>query len=116
MPAKKFWPSLCQLKKKKCNHHDERLDYERYFLGGKFQNSKLFCHFYYIHRTFTSGDLCTIDLILFIYVGFLEYLSLKQFTLIVKMTRIESGVTIPKGLFTLYLNVKKVTANIFWLP
>jgi hypothetical protein len=25
------------------------------------------------------------------------------------MTRIESGVTIPKGLFTLYLNVKKVT-------
>jgi hypothetical protein len=29
------------------------------------------------------------------------------------MTRIESGVTIPKGLFTLYLNVKKVTAKIF---
>jgi hypothetical protein len=29
------------------------------------------------------------------------------------MTRIESGVTIPKGLFTLYLTVKKVTANIF---
>jgi hypothetical protein len=28
------------------------------------------------------------------------------------MTRIESGVTIPKGLFTLYLNVKKVTAKI----
>jgi hypothetical protein len=27
------------------------------------------------------------------------------------MTRIESGVTIPKGLFTLYLNVKKVTAK-----
>jgi hypothetical protein len=34
----------------------------------------------------------------------------EQFKLIVKMTRIESGVTIPKGLFTLYLNVKKVTA------
>jgi hypothetical protein len=32
------------------------------------------------------------------------------------MTRIESGVTIPKGLFTLYLNVKKVTAKIFWPP
>jgi hypothetical protein len=63
---------------------------------------------------FTSGYLCTIALILFIHVGFLEYLSFKQFKLIVKMTRIESGVTIPKGLFTLYLNVKKVTAKIFW--
>jgi preprotein translocase subunit SecE len=39
-----------------------------------------------------------------------------QFKLIVKMTRIQSGVTIPKGLFTLYLNVKKVTAKIFWPP
>jgi hypothetical protein len=64
----------------------------------------------------TSGYLCTITLILFIHVGFLEYLSFKQFKLIVKMTRIESGVTIPKGLFTLYLNVKKVTAKIFWPP
>jgi hypothetical protein len=65
---------------------------------------------------FTSGYLCTIALILVIHVGFLEYLSFKQFKLIVKMTRIESGVTIPKGLFTLYLNVKKVTAKIFWPP
>jgi hypothetical protein len=48
--------------------------------------------------------------------GFLEYLTFKQFKLIVKMTRIESGVTIPKGLFTLYLNAKKVTAKIFWPP
>jgi hypothetical protein len=55
-----------------------------------------------------------IALILFIHVGFLEYLSFKQFKLIVKMTRIESEVTIPKGLFTLYLNVKKVTTKIFW--
>jgi hypothetical protein len=39
-------------------------------------------------------------LILFIHVGFLEYLSFKQFKLIVKLTRIESGITIPKGLFT----------------
>jgi hypothetical protein len=69
-----------------------------------------------IHRTFTSGYLCTIALILFIHVGFFEYLSFKQFKLIVKMTRIKSGVTIPKGLFTLYLNVKKVTAKIFWPP
>jgi hypothetical protein len=34
----------------------------------------------------------------------------------VKMTRIESGVTVPKNLFTLYVNVKRVTAKIFWLP
>jgi hypothetical protein len=34
----------------------------------------------------------------------------------VKMTRIESGVTVPKGLFTLYMNVKIVTATIFWPP
>jgi hypothetical protein len=60
--------------------------------------------------------LCTIALILFIHVGFLEYLSFKQFKLIVKMTRIESGVTIPKGLFTPSLNVKVVTAKIFWPP
>jgi hypothetical protein len=63
-----------------------------------------------------STYLCTIALILFIHVGFLEYLSFKQFKLIVKMTRIESAVTIPKSLFTLYLNVKKVTAKIFWPP
>jgi threonine/homoserine efflux transporter RhtA len=31
----------------------------------------------------------------------------------VKMTRIQSGVTVPKGLFTLYMNVKIVTAKIF---
>jgi hypothetical protein len=62
----------------------------------------------------TSGYLCTIALILFIHVGFLEYLSFKQFKLIVKMTRIESGVTIPKA--KLYLNVKKVTAKNFWPP
>jgi hypothetical protein len=58
----------------------------------------------------------SLRLILFIQVGVLEYLSFKQFKLIVKMTRIESGVTIPKGLFTLYLNVKKVRVKIFWPP
>jgi hypothetical protein len=57
-----------------------------------------------------------IALILFMHVGFLEYLSFKQFKLIIKMTRIESEVTVPKGLFTLYLNVNKVTAKIFWPP
>jgi hypothetical protein len=69
-----------------------------------------------LHRTFTSGYLCTIALISFIHVEFLEYLSFKQFKLIVKLTRIKSGVMIPKGLFTLYLNVKKVMAKIFWPP
>jgi hypothetical protein len=42
-------------KKKNCNPYFivimiNRLDNERYFLGGKFQNSKLFCHFYYTER------------------------------------------------------------------
>jgi hypothetical protein len=32
----------------------------------------------------------------------------------VKMTRIESGITVPKDLFTLYLNVKIVTVKNFW--
>jgi hypothetical protein len=31
----------------------------------------------------------------------------------VKVTRIASGVTVPEGLFTLYVNVKIVTAKIF---
>jgi hypothetical protein len=31
----------------------------------------------------------------------------------VKITRIESGVTVAKGLFTLYMNVKIVTAKNF---
>jgi hypothetical protein len=60
--------------------------------------------------------LSTTALILFIHVGFLEYLSFKQFKLIVKMTRIESGVTVSKGLFTLYGNVKIVTAKNFCPP
>jgi hypothetical protein len=34
----------------------------------------------------------------------------------VKMIRIESGVTVPKGLFALYMNVKIVTAKICWPP
>jgi hypothetical protein len=34
----------------------------------------------------------------------------------VKMTRIESGVTVPKDLFTLYVNVKIVAGKIFWAP
>jgi hypothetical protein len=37
MPAKKCWPSLFVNSKKKN-------------LDGKFQNSKLFCHFYYTER------------------------------------------------------------------
>jgi hypothetical protein len=82
------------IKKNICNpyfiviHHDYRLDYERYFLDSKFQNLKLFCHFYHDCSNFVHS--CRIF-------GISE---LQQFTLIVKMTRIESGVTIPKGLFT----------------
>jgi hypothetical protein len=50
--------------------------------------------------------LYTTALILFIHIGFLEYLS---FTL-------KNGITVPKDLFTLYVNVKIVTAKIFWPP
>jgi hypothetical protein len=69
-----------------------------------------------VKKVIVDHAVCTIALILFIHVEFLEYLSFKQFKLIVKMTRIESRVTIPKGLFTLLLNVKKVTAKILWPP
>jgi hypothetical protein len=69
-----------------------------------------------LHRTFTFGYLCTTALILFIHVGFLEYLCFKKFKLVVKMTRIESGVRVSKGLFTIYGNVKIVTAKNFWPP
>jgi hypothetical protein len=48
-------------------HYDYRLDYDWYFLAGKFQNSKLFCHFL-LHRPLPK----VIYLILFIHVGFLE--------------------------------------------
>jgi preprotein translocase subunit SecE len=70
----------------------------------------------YLRSGQVRSGLCTIALILFIHVGFLEYLSFKRFKLFVKLTGLESGVTIPKGLFTHYLNVKKVTAKIFWPP
>jgi hypothetical protein len=55
MPAKKFWPSLSVNSQNQIVIHTllsscYRLDYECYFLGGKFQNSKLFCHFYYTER------------------------------------------------------------------
>jgi hypothetical protein len=42
---------LCRPKNQNVNHtychYDYRLDYECYFLGAKFQNSKLFYHFCY---------------------------------------------------------------------
>jgi hypothetical protein len=48
---------VCQFKKKNSNPYfivivisDYRLDYERYFLSGKFQNSKLFYYFDYTER------------------------------------------------------------------
>jgi preprotein translocase subunit SecE len=110
---------VCQFKKIICNPYFIVIIFTVLIMNVIFWvvNSKLKIILpFLLHRTFTSGYLCTIALILFIHVGFFEYLSFKQFKLIVKMTRIESGVTIPKGLFTLYLNVKKVTAKIFWPP
>jgi hypothetical protein len=69
MPAKTFWPSLSVNSKKNCNPN-------------KLPQFK----------KMSSLPWCIITII---HVGFLEYLSFKQFKLIVKMTRIESGVTIP---------------------
>jgi hypothetical protein len=69
-----------------------------------------------LHTTFTSGYLYTTALILFIRVGFLECLTFEQFKLIVKMTRIESGVAVSGGLFAVYWSVGMVTAGIFWPP
>jgi hypothetical protein len=110
---------VCQFKKKKCNLYFivimiTVLIMNVIFWVVNFKTQNYFVIYsFLLHRTFTSGYLCTIALILFIHVGFLEYLSFKQFKLIVKMTRIESGVTIPKGLFTLYLNVKKEGTKYF---
>jgi hypothetical protein len=48
---------VCHFKKSNCNPYFIVImitvlinDYECYFLGGKFKNSKLFCHFYYTER------------------------------------------------------------------
>jgi hypothetical protein len=119
MADKKFWPSLSVNSKKNCNPYFIVIMITVLIMNVIFWvvNFKLkIILSFLLHRTFTSGYLCTIALILFIHIGFLEYLSFKQFKLIVKMTRIGSGVTIPKDLFTLYLNVKKVTAKNFWPP
>jgi hypothetical protein len=120
MPAKKFWPSLSVNSKiKDCNPYFIVIMITFLIMNVIFWVVNFKTQNYFVillDRTFTSGYLGTIALILFIHVGFLEYLSFKQFKLIVKMTRIESGVMIPKGLFTVYLNVKKVTAKIFWPP
>jgi hypothetical protein len=111
MADKKFWPSLSvnsKKKKKNCNPYFIVIMITVLIMNVIFWvvNFKTQNLSFLLHRKFTSGYLCTIALILFIHIGFLKYLSFKQFKLIVKMTTIESGVTIPKGLFTLYLNVK----------
>jgi hypothetical protein len=74
-----------------------------------------FVIFYYTER-YLSGYLSTTALILFIYVGFLEYLSFKQFKLIVRINNnMHVKITRIKSLFTLYMNVKIVTAKNFWM-
>jgi Na+/melibiose symporter-like transporter len=124
MPVKKFWPSLSvNSKKKKCNPYfivimiPTVLIMNVIFWVVNFKTQNYFViSKYYTERLPQVIYVPTSALILFIHVGLLEYLSFKQFKLIVKLTRIESGVTIRKGLFTLYLNLKKVTAQIFWSP
>jgi preprotein translocase subunit SecE len=118
MADKKFWPSLSVNSKKNCNPYFIVIMITVLIMNVIFWVVNFKTQNYFVISTAQNVylRLCTIALILFIHVGFLEYLSFKQFKLIVNLTRIESGVTIPKGLFTLYLNVKKVTAKIFWPP
>jgi preprotein translocase subunit SecE len=120
MADKKFWPSLSvNSKKNNCNPYFIVIMITVLIMNVIFWVINFKTQNYFVISTTQKvylSYLCTIALILFIHIGFLEYLSFKQFKLIVKMTTIESRVTIPKCLFTLYLNVKKVTAKIFWPP
>jgi hypothetical protein len=82
-------------------------------------NFKTIIHFL-LHRTFTSGYyLCTTALMLFIHriFGTSELYTIQidwqNKNMHVKMTRIEGGVTVRKGLFILDGNVEIMTANIF---
>jgi preprotein translocase subunit SecE len=102
---------VCQLKKKTCNPYFIVIMITVLIMNVIFWMVNFKTQNYFVISTTQN-----VYLRLYRIVGFLEYLSFKQFKLIVKMTRIESGVTIPKGLLTLYLNVKKVTAKIFWPP
>jgi preprotein translocase subunit SecE len=123
IPAKKFWPSLSvNSKKQNCNPYFivimitvlimnvicwvVNFKTQNYFVISTTQNVYLRLSMYDCSNFVHS---CRIF-------GISELLSSKQFKLIVKMTRIESRVTIAKGLFTLFLNVKKVTAKILWPP
>jgi preprotein translocase subunit SecE len=114
MPAKKCWLSLSvnSKKKKNCN---------RYFIVIMITVLIMNVIFWVVNfktqNYFVISTTQNVYLRLSIHSCRIFGISrLQQFKLIVKMTRLESGVTIPKGLFTLYLNVKKVTAKIFWPP
>jgi hypothetical protein len=78
-------------------------------------NFKTIIHFL-LRRRFTSIYLCTTALMLFIHriFGTFElYTVWQNKNMHVKMTRIEGGVTVRKGLFILDGNVEIMTANIF---
>jgi preprotein translocase subunit SecE len=121
MPAKKFWPSLSvnSKKKKNCNPYFIVIMITVLIMNVIFWVVNFKTQNYFVISTTQNIylRLSMYDCSNFVYsCRIFEYLSFKQFKFIVKMTRIESGFTFPKGLFTLYLNVKKVTAKIFWPP
>jgi preprotein translocase subunit SecE len=121
MPAKKFWPSLSvNSKKKNCNPYFIVIMITVLIMNVVFWvvNFKTQNYFVISSTQNVYLRLSMYDCSNFVYSCWIFGISelQTQFKLIVKMTRIESGVTISKGLFTLYLNVKKVTAQIFWPP
>jgi preprotein translocase subunit SecE len=115
MPAKKFWPSLSV----NCNPYFIVIMITVLIMNVIFWVVNFKTQNYFVISTTQNVylRLSMYDCSNFVYsCRIFGRSELKQFKLIVKMTRIQSGVTIPKGLFTLYLNVKKVTAKIFWPP
>jgi hypothetical protein len=83
------------------SNYDYRLDYDWIFWVGNFKTRNYFVHSCLI---FGISELSTV------------LIAWQNNNMHVKMTRIESGVTLPKDLFTLYVNVKMVTVKIFWPP
>jgi hypothetical protein len=106
MPATKFWPSLSVL----------IMNVIFWMVNFKTQNYFVISTTQNVYRRLSMYD-CSKFVHSCRIFGISELQTcFKQFKLIVKLTRFESGVTIPKGLFTLYLNVKQVTDKIFWPP
>jgi hypothetical protein len=81
--------SFCHFKKKNCKPYFIVIMIIVLIIIGTFWVVNFKTRNYFVIFSYTdvnSGYLCTTALILFIHVGFLEYLSFKQFKLIVRIT------------------------------